>query len=215
MATNDLIQLLESLHPLEGKVLLCFNQGDTLSASEILKSSGLDDSRLDMASGWLQSKGLLEVKDESITSLVSLTETGREYREKGIPEMRIINELREGKKFTVKDVIQSWGMDPTEVSSAVGALKASGVITIGQGGFLMLSKEVDLSSYEFLTDLIKKVAAKEPAELASFEFSKEQPVASRQLPQARQVQRHLPHYRKEEPFLYAYPFGQGTAPLAQ
>jgi phenylalanyl-tRNA synthetase alpha chain len=176
MATNDLIQLLESLHPLEGKVLLCFNQGDTLSASDILKSSGLDDSRLDMASGWLQSKGLLEVKDESVTSLVSLTETGREYLEKGIPEMRIFNELREGKKFTVKDVIQSWGMDPTEVSSAVGALKASGVISIGQGGFLMLSKEADLSSYAFLADLIKKVAAKEPAELASFALSKEQPV---------------------------------------
>jgi phenylalanyl-tRNA synthetase alpha chain len=119
---------------------------------------------------------MLEVKDESITSLVSLTETGREYLEKGTPEMRIINALREGKQFTVKDVIQSWGMDPTEVSSAVGALKASGVISIGQGGFLMLSKEADLSSYEFLADLINKVAAKEPAELASFELSKEQPV---------------------------------------
>ncbi len=118
MAANDLIKLLESLHPLESKVLLCFNQGDALSASDILKFSGLDESRLDMASGWLQTKGLLEVKDESVTSLVSLTETGREYLEKGTPEMRIINALREGKQFTVKDVIQSWGMDPTEVSSA-------------------------------------------------------------------------------------------------
>ena len=80
-----------------------------------------------MASGWLQTKGLLDVKDESITSSVSLTETGREYLEKGTPEMRIISALREGKQFTVKDVIQSWGMDPTEVSSAVGALKESKV----------------------------------------------------------------------------------------
>src|SRR5512146_864589 len=134
MNASDLQKTLESLHPLESKLLLCFQLGDTLPAPDILKASGLDDSRLDMASGWLQTKGLLEVKDESVTSLVSLTETRREYLEKGIPEMRIINALREGKQFTVKDVIQSWGMDPTEVSSAVGALKAAGVVQIVQGG---------------------------------------------------------------------------------
>ena len=82
MATPDLIKLLESLHPLESKVLLSFQQG-ALSAFELLKASGLDESRLDMASGWLQSKGLLDVKDESITSLVSLTETGQGVSGKG------------------------------------------------------------------------------------------------------------------------------------
>ena len=138
MATSDLIKLLESLHPLESKVLLSFRQ-EALSAFELLKSSGLDESRLDMASGWLQSKGLLDVKDESITSLVSLTETGREFLEKGTPEMRIINALREGKQITVKDIIQTWGMDPSDVSSAVGALKEAKVVQIAQGGFLVLA----------------------------------------------------------------------------
>src|SRR5512143_1130124 len=161
MSATDPTKLLESLHPLENKVLHCFHQGDTFSASDILKSSGLDDSRLDMASGWLQTKGLLEVKDESITSFVSLTETGREYLEKGTPEMRIINALREGKQFTVKDVIQSWGMDPTEVSSATGSLKAHGVIQIAQGGFLVLVAGADMSGYEFLSSLIGTVSQKE------------------------------------------------------
>src|SRR5512143_3004979 len=150
MSATDPTKLLESLHPLENKVLHCFHQGDTLSASDILKSSGLDDSRLDMASGWLQTKGLLEVKDESITSFVSLTETGKEYLEKGTPEMRIINALREGKQFTVKDVIQSWGMDPTEVSSATGSLKANGVIRIVQGGVLELNPDSDTSRYVYV-----------------------------------------------------------------
>src|SRR5512147_439893 len=130
MSANDLTKLIESLHPLENKVLLCFTGAESLSAPDVQKLSGLDESRLDMASGWLQTKGLLDVKDESITSFVSLTETGKEYLEKGTPEMRIINALRQGKQFTVKDVIQSWGMEPTEVSSAVGALKESGVMQI-------------------------------------------------------------------------------------
>jgi phenylalanyl-tRNA synthetase alpha chain len=169
MSVPELNKLLESLHPLETKVLLCFfNRIEPLSATDIMSASGLDESRLDMASGWLQSKGLLEVKDESVTSLVSLTDTGREYLEKGTPEIRIIGALREGKQFTVKDIIQSWGMEPTEVSSAVGALKEAGVVRIAQGGILVLTSDADTSAYEFLTALIKTVASKEPADLSSF-----------------------------------------------
>ncbi len=168
MATPALTKLLESLHPLENKVLLSFQQGEALSAFELLKASGLDESRLDMASGWLQSKGLLEVKDESVTSLVSLTETGREYLEKGTPEMRIINALRDGKQFTVKDIIQTWGMEPSEVSSAVGALKEAKVAQISQGGILVLAPGADISVYEFLSILIKMAADKDQADLSSY-----------------------------------------------
>src|SRR3990172_12324591 len=173
MTIPALMKLLESLHPLESKVLLSFQQGGPLSAFELLTVSGLDESRLDMASGWLQPKGLLDVKEESITSLVSLTETGREYLEKGTPEMRIINALREGKQFTVKDVIQSWGMDPSEVSSATGSLKASNVIRIVQGGVLELNKDVDTSPYVFVGEVIEDAAAGPSVALSLFPDDKQ------------------------------------------
>jgi phenylalanyl-tRNA synthetase alpha chain len=159
MALTDFIKLLESLHPLENKLLLSFRNANELPAAEVQALSGLDESRVDMASGWLQSKGLLDVKEESITSLVSLTETGREYLEKGTPELQIIRSLHEGKQFTVKDVIQSWGLDPAEVSSATGDLKNSGVIGIVQGGMLELNKDADVSRYFFVAEVIKDVAA--------------------------------------------------------
>lgn len=168
MTNPNLIKLFDSLHPLENKVLLCFDQQETVAASDILKSSGLDESRLDMASGWLQSKNLLEVTGESVTSLVALTETGEEYRSKGTPEMRIIQALKEGKQFTVKDVIQSWGMDPSEVSSAVGALKENGVIRVVQGGILELASDADIATYEFLIKVIGQCAEKEQKDLSVF-----------------------------------------------
>jgi len=168
MINPDQIKLLETLHPLENKVLLCFAENESLPASEVMNKSGLDDSRLDMASGWLQSKEVLSVQDLSVTSLVSLTETGREYAEKGTPEMRIINALREGKQFTVKDVIQSWGMDPSEVSSSVGMLREAKVVQIAQGGVLALVENADLSPYDFLLDLIKTAAEKDQADLTTF-----------------------------------------------
>ncbi len=168
MTASELQKLLESLHPLEQKVLLCFAEGAALSAQEILGKSGLDESRLDMASGWLQTKSLLDVKEESVTSSVSLTETGKLYAEKGTPEMRIIGALKDGKRFTVKDVIQSWDLDPTEVSSATGELKNNGVIRIVQGGVLELASGADITTYEFLTTLIHTVAQKDQTVLSSF-----------------------------------------------
>jgi phenylalanyl-tRNA synthetase alpha chain len=168
MTPADLHTLLESLHPLENKFLLAFERGGALSASAILAATGLDESRLDMAAGWLASKGLVAVAGEEVTSLVSLTETGAAYREQGTPETRIISALREGKQFTVKDIIQSWGMDPSEVSSAVGALKESKAVRIVQGGVLELNRAVDVSDYDKLLDLIRSAGEKGQADLTAF-----------------------------------------------
>ena len=160
MTKFDLVKQLASLHPLENKLLQSFVDTDVLSASDIIRSSGLDESRLDMATGWLQTKNLLSVLDESITSLVSLTETGMEYLQKGTPEMRIIKALREGKQFTVKNVIESWGMDPSEVSAATGALKSGNIIHIAQGGFLELDKASNAESNELVQQVIEKTGNK-------------------------------------------------------
>jgi len=174
MTPSELIKALESLHPLEVTVLLrSFHPDDSdeapRAASIIMKASGLDRSRVDMALGWLETKGLFQVVSESvIKSIVTLTESGREYREKGMPETRIITALREGKQFTVKDVLQSWGMEPTEVSSAVGALKDYGVIRIIQGGVLQLDPLASTAPYEFLQKLINEVGAKDKPELSTF-----------------------------------------------
>ncbi len=171
MTPSEREKLLASLHPLEHKLLLSFERFESLTASDIMAASGLDESRLDMAAGWLQTKGLLEVKGESITSLVSLTESGKEYLEKGTPELRIISALREGKQFTVKDIIQTWGMDPTEVSSAVGALKEAGVVQIAQGGILALNPGADISAYEFLSQVIRSVGEKGQVDLSTLSES--------------------------------------------
>ena len=172
MTSPEISQLLASLHPLETRFLLSFEQSEPITAADIMTRSGLDESRLDMAAGWLISKGLLAVSGEEIAVSVSLTETGAEYREKGTPETRIITALREGKQFTVKDVLQSWGMDPAEVSSAVGALKESKVVRIIQGGVLELDKAADVSAYEFLLSVIKTVGDQGQPDLAV--FTKEQ-----------------------------------------
>src|SRR3990172_2649554 len=100
MTPSELIKALESLHPLENRVLLCFTRGEAVPASDIMRVSGLDESRLDMAAGWLQSKGLLRVAGEAVATSVSLTETGAEYKEKGTPEIGRASCRGRGEKFT-------------------------------------------------------------------------------------------------------------------
>lgn len=168
MTSSELNKLIESLHPLENKLLLCFSQAESLSATDIVAASGLDESRLDMAAGWLIAKGLIAVAGEAVTTFVSLTETGGAYRDTGTPEIRIISALREGKQFTVKDIIQTWGLDPAEVSSAVGALKEAKVIQIVQGGVLALSAGADDRPYAALMDLIRSVGEQGQPELGTF-----------------------------------------------
>ncbi len=168
MSPSEQTKLLESLHPLETKLLFSFGNSDRLSSNDIMAASGLDESRLDMAAGWLQSKGMLDVVGESVTSFVALTDTGTAYREKGTPEMRIITALRDGREFTVKDIIQSWGLDPAEVSSSVGTLKDAGVVRIVAGGLLSLASDGDVGPYAFLTDLIGRAGEKAQSELSIF-----------------------------------------------
>jgi phenylalanyl-tRNA synthetase alpha chain len=158
MTPSEQNKLLESLHPLENKFLLAFAEGVSLSASSILAKTDLDESRLDMAAGWLASKGLIETTGEDVTALASLTETGDEYRQKGTPEIRIITALREGKRFTVKDILQTWGMDPSEVSSATGALKGNNVISIGQGGLIESNPNAEVKPYAFLQQIIEETS---------------------------------------------------------
>jgi phenylalanyl-tRNA synthetase alpha chain len=168
MTPEDLAKTFESLHPLEHRFLLAFERSDTLPAKEIMDLSGLDESRLDMTTGWTTAKGLVVTTAENVSALVSLTETGEAYREKGTPETRIIANLREGRQFTVKDIIQTWGLDPSEVSSAVGTLKERNIVRIVQGGILELNPAMDASSYERLLALIRRVGEQGTSELSSY-----------------------------------------------
>lgn len=145
-------RILEGLHPLEIKFLLSFKEKESLTSKEILNQ--MDESHLDMASNWLLRKGLIELKGEEITSFVSLTESGKDYYENKTPETRILSALRDGRRFSVKEIGQSFGLDPLEVSSAIGALKESGVIQITQGGLLELKPGSYTKEFDILQDLI-------------------------------------------------------------
>ena len=156
--SQDIAQLLSGLHPLERKVLATLKARPTLWDHELMRETGLDESRLSMALGWLLTKGIVKVEEERSTRLVSITDLGRKYAREGIPEKRILNRLKAGKKFTVRDIPDQEGMDSSEVSTAIGNLKQRGMVRIGQGGTLELVEDQLLVWVELLISTLLELS---------------------------------------------------------
>jgi phenylalanyl-tRNA synthetase alpha chain len=137
----DISSLIDSLHPLEIKVLTAFEgnpSGATLETEQLASATGLEPSQLSMAIEWLLAKSLLVVDKETVTPVVSLTSVGEQYHAKQSPIEGVLAAARAaagtGQRLTIQDLQSQEGLDPSDVSKAVGKLKKEGVLLIVQGG---------------------------------------------------------------------------------
>jgi len=137
----DISSLIGSLHPLEIKVLLALRDARSrgpMKEQQLEQTAALEPSQLSMAVEWLLAKSLLSVASQKTTPVVSLTKIGAQYFEKYAPIERILSTVRKagqtGKRLTIQDIQSQEGLEPTEVSGAVGCLKKEGAIRIVAGG---------------------------------------------------------------------------------
>lgn len=140
----DVSSLIDSLHPLEIKVLTALSRHratspqPSLRMDQIAQAAVLEPSQLSMALEWLLSKALVRVESETVTPIVSLTKIGEHYFDKYAPVERVLSSLRDaaqtGKRLTIQDIQAREGLEPTEISGAIGCLKKEGAIRIVEGG---------------------------------------------------------------------------------
>ena len=136
----DISSLIDSLHPLEVKVLSTFGAKPSavLQTEQLSQSTGLEPSQLSMAIEWLLAKSLLAVDTETVTPNVSLTKIGELYFEKYSPIERVLSAARDaaktGKRLTIQDIQSREGLEPEDVSGTIGRLKKEGALLIIQGG---------------------------------------------------------------------------------
>ena len=75
----DTSALIDSLHPLEIKVLLALAtrpSGTALGSEQLADAAELEASQLSMAIEWLLAKSLIAVQTETVTPILSLTKVG-------------------------------------------------------------------------------------------------------------------------------------------
>ncbi|MBA2251925.1 MAG: hypothetical protein H0W13_04345, partial [Nitrospirales bacterium] len=162
---QDPSALFESLHPLEIKVLTALGSHQAQSQSPLREeplthATALEPSQISMAIGWLLAKSLIRVEQELFHTSVSLTDVGKHYFEKYAPIERILSILKQvqqtEKRLTIHDIQTSEGLEPTEMSSAIGTLKKEGAVRIVSGGFVEATGEASRTA-ESLRTLLQQL----------------------------------------------------------
>jgi hypothetical protein len=64
----------------------------------LLRRPGLEEGAVAKAAQWLVSKNLVRVEENIIDKKLSLDNEGRIYAEKGLPERRLVDFLREDRR---------------------------------------------------------------------------------------------------------------------
>ena len=132
--------LVKSLSPIERDVLPHIKNSITLNS--LTKKTKKQQVEVMRALQWLQNKQILNIKLE-LKELVTLGELGKKYKKNKLPERRLLEELVEKGKVTIKEI----NLPKSELNIAIGELKKKAAIQMGKeikltpNGRKLLTKE--------------------------------------------------------------------------
>ena len=144
-------KLIESLHPLERKVLPC---ASLRNVEKIMEETGLAEVEVVRALQWLENKNILKQKKET-KEIVELRPNGGKYKKEGLPEKRFLEVLDE--PLAIKDIMSKAGLNKDELHFCLGYLKKNDLIEIGTE-IKRLKKEKFSGAEDFLKSLPRTVS---------------------------------------------------------
>jgi len=148
---NDkLTKVIDELHINEKKVLKGLESlGYEAIPEEIVETQKMDIKAVMSAAGILESRGLIKVQKD-VKNLVSLTDDGKQYAQKGLPERKLLITLGHNKSIPMKDISEKSGLNSSEVKIAIGwlvrkrwAVINKGVVEITPEGLKSLTTDSD------------------------------------------------------------------------
>jgi phenylalanyl-tRNA synthetase alpha chain len=155
LGVNIMLQnIIDELHIYEKKVLKGLEALNYESAPEnIAESQNMDIKSVMSAAGSLESKGLIEVQKD-VKESISLSDTGKEYAEEGLPERKILNVLNEEESIHMKDIGSKSNLNPSEVKVAIGWLLKKGWAVVDKGNVKITEEGKGAISKEYNDELL-------------------------------------------------------------
>jgi phenylalanyl-tRNA synthetase alpha chain len=126
----DIQNTVKNLHPLEIRIILFYKKGDELSVEKVERDLGFKPGNGNQALSWLAAKGLIREIRRETKLFFEITGLGREWKEKGTPEERIIELVRIQPGLRLPDIAQNLGLDNKDAGSAFGALSKLGALAM-------------------------------------------------------------------------------------
>ena len=87
----DLKKLINTLHPLERRVLPFLDKYSYLN--DLVNITGLKEVEVMRALQWLQNKNIIKLSEES-KEVINIDENGRKYIKEGLPEIKLLKVLK-------------------------------------------------------------------------------------------------------------------------
>jgi len=125
----DIKTVIETLHPLERKVLPYLTKYSSIS--DLAEKTGLQEVEVMRALQWLENKGILKIKKE-LKEVGALDKNGEDYAKKGLPEKRVLSALAK-EEIQFKDIVGKAKIEKEEFNVCLGALKSKAAILIDKG----------------------------------------------------------------------------------
>ena len=147
----DIQNIIKNLHPLEVRILLHYKKGDELTIEKVEQELGFKPGNGNQALSWLAGKGLIgEIRRETAV-FYELTELGREWKEKGSPEERIIELVRkQSGALKLPDIAKNLNIENKDIGSAFGSLSKLGILAMDNDkNVLIKNPHVELLLKEF------------------------------------------------------------------
>ena len=126
----DIQNMVKNLHPLEIRIILSYKKGDELTIEKIEKDLGFKPGNGNQALSWLAGKGIVSEIRRETAVFFELTDLGREWKEKGSPEERIIELVRIKTGLSLPEIAAALRIENKDVGSAFGSLSKLGVLAM-------------------------------------------------------------------------------------
>ena len=128
----DIQSVVKNLHPLEVKLLLFYKSQDELTVDKVEKDLAFKAGNGNQCLSWLASKGIIsEIRRDSAV-FYEITDMGQEWKEKGSPEERILELIRQrimsDDRPRLPYIAQILEMENKDIGSAFGTLSKQGIL---------------------------------------------------------------------------------------
>ena len=120
---TELNKIVESLHPLERKILKFLK--DNATAIEIARQANMQFAEAMKALQFLEAKQAIELNLQK-QEIIELDKNGQNYLKKGLPEKRFLKAI-EKSPLTLDQIQKQTNLDKNEISISLGLLKKQNI----------------------------------------------------------------------------------------
>lgn len=130
--SEDVKKTINELHIYEKQLLKELESNINSTPEDIAKKTGMDIKSVMSAAGSLASKDIIEVKKD-VDEIISLTDNGIKYADRGLPERKILGVLVEKQHLAMKELADAANLDKKETNIAIGWLVRKNWAKIDKG----------------------------------------------------------------------------------